>query len=72
MVVASGWLDAGANFVLLVAVRSDLLSVVAPLAALYPAATVVLARAVLGQRVTRRRGAGLVVALAGLALIAVR
>jgi drug/metabolite transporter (DMT)-like permease len=70
--VASGWLDAGANMVLLVAVRHDLLSVVAPLAALYPAATVLLARAVLRERVTRRRTIGLLVALAGLAVIGSR
>jgi drug/metabolite transporter (DMT)-like permease len=71
-VAASGWLDAGANMVLLVAVRRDLLSVVAPLAALYPAATVLLARVVLRERVTRRRTIGLLVALAGLVVIGSR
>jgi drug/metabolite transporter (DMT)-like permease len=72
MVLGSGWLDAGANIVLLVAVRHDLLSVVAPLAALYPAATVALARFVLHEKVTPRQGVGLLIALAGLAFIAAR
>jgi drug/metabolite transporter (DMT)-like permease len=72
MVLGSGWLDAGANIVLLVAVRHDLLSVVAPLAALYPAATVALARVVLHEKVTAKRGVGLLIALTGLAFIAAR
>jgi drug/metabolite transporter (DMT)-like permease len=71
-VVGAGWLDAGANVVLLLAVRHDLLSVVAPLAALYPAATVVLARLVLHEQITRRRAVGLALALLGLTLIAAR
>lgn len=72
LVVAAGFLDAGANMALLAAVRSEMLTVVAPLAALYPAATVLLARVVLHERVTRRRATGLLVALAGLAFIAAR
>lgn len=72
LVLASGLLDAGANLALLTAVRTDLLTVVAPLAALYPAATVVLARLVLHEQITGRRAAGLVIALLGLGVIAAR
>jgi uncharacterized membrane protein len=69
VVVAAGVLDASANGLLLVAVREGLLSLVAPVAALYPAATVVLSRFVLDERVGRARLAGLALALGGLVLI---
>jgi uncharacterized membrane protein len=72
VVVTAGLLDAGANALLLVALREGLLSLVAPVAALYPAATVVLSRIVLDERVGRARIAGLAVALVGLVLIGVR
>ncbi|MBV8950350.1 MAG: EamA family transporter [Actinobacteria bacterium] len=70
LVVSSGFLDAGANILLLVAVRHDALALVAPMAALYPAATVVLARFVLAERIGWRRALGLAIALAGLGLLA--
>jgi uncharacterized membrane protein len=72
LVAGAGALDATANAVLLVAVRDDLVSVVAPVAALYPASTVILTSLVLHERVGRGRAVGLAVALAGLVLIAAR
>ena len=71
-VAAAGALDSTANALLLIAVRDDLLSVVAPVAALYPASTVVLARLVLHERMGRARIVGIAVAFTGLVLIAVR
>jgi drug/metabolite transporter (DMT)-like permease len=53
-------------------VRRGLLSLVAPVAALYPATTVVLARLVLHERIGRQRAGGLALGLVGLALIATR
>jgi drug/metabolite transporter (DMT)-like permease len=72
VIAAAGLLDATANALLLVALREGLLTLVAPVAALYPAATVVLSRVVLDERVGRARLAGLAVALVGLVLIGTR
>jgi uncharacterized membrane protein len=72
VVIAAGVLDASANALLLVALREGLLSLVAPVAALYPASTVVLSRIVLDERLGRARMAGLGVALVGLVLIGAR
>jgi drug/metabolite transporter (DMT)-like permease len=66
----AGALDVAATAVLVVAVRRALLVVVAPLAALAPGFTVLLAWLVTRQNVGRSQRLGLVVALAGLALIA--
>jgi uncharacterized membrane protein len=71
LVSLSGVTDAGANALLLVAVRTGLLTVVAPVANLYPAVTVVLARAFGHERIGRLRLAGLVLAVASLVLISV-
>jgi drug/metabolite transporter (DMT)-like permease len=65
-----GLLDAGANGLYAAAATEGLLSVVAVLGALYPVSTVLLARAVLGERVRRIQEVGIVAALAGVALIA--
>lgn len=69
LVAASGVADAGANALLLIAVRQGLLSVVAPVANLYPAVTVLLARAFGHERIGRLRLAGLGLAVASLVLI---
>ena len=63
-------LSLSAALLLLVAVRHGLLSVVAPLAALAPAATVVWAWTLLKEPVTRVQLVGLGASLVGLALIA--
>jgi drug/metabolite transporter (DMT)-like permease len=65
-----GILDLAANGLFAVATRHGLLSVVAVAASLYPLATVLLARAVLGERVQRIQELGIAVAVAGIALIA--
>jgi drug/metabolite transporter (DMT)-like permease len=65
-----GALDLGANGLYALATRHGLLSVVAVASSLYPLATVVLARLVLGERVRRVQEVGIVAALAGVAMIA--
>lgn len=65
-----GLLDVGANACFALGTDTGLLSVVAVLASLYPVATVVLARAMLGERLIAVQAAGVAVALAGVALIA--
>jgi drug/metabolite transporter (DMT)-like permease len=70
VVVGAGLLDVTANGLYLLAVREGLLSVVAVLSSLYPAATVVLARAVLGERLRPAQLAGLGLGLAGVTMIA--
>jgi drug/metabolite transporter (DMT)-like permease len=71
-VAGAGLFDVGANALVILAVRRGLLSLVAPVASLYPATTVVLARFVLHERIGRQRAAGLALGLVGLALIATR
>ncbi len=65
-----GLLDVGANACFALGTETGLLSVVAVLASLYPVATVILARALLGERLAAVQGAGVIVALTGVALIA--
>ncbi len=67
---AMGVLDLSANGLYALATRHGLLSVVAVASSLYPVATVVLARVVLGERVRRIQEVGIVAALAGVVLIA--
>lgn len=71
LVALGGVLDASANAFQLLAVREGLLALVAPVSALYPAGTVLLARLVLHERIGRPRLVGLGIALTGLVLIAV-
>jgi drug/metabolite transporter (DMT)-like permease len=69
-VAGAGVLDASANALYLVATREGLLSLVSVLSALYPAATIVLARIVLAERMNRVQLIGIALALAGVAMIA--
>jgi drug/metabolite transporter (DMT)-like permease len=69
--VATGVLDTTANGLLLYAVRGEMLSLVAPVASLYPASTVMLARFVLHEPIGRQRMAGLALAAVALMFIAI-
>jgi drug/metabolite transporter (DMT)-like permease len=69
VVLASGVLDMLANVLYLLAVRGGMMSIVSPLASLYPAATVVLAAAVLRERLHRSQAMGLACAAVAVALI---
>jgi drug/metabolite transporter (DMT)-like permease len=64
-----GLLDVTANVCFTLGTDTGLLSVVSVLASLYPVATVLLARALLGERLVAVQGAGVAVALAGVAMI---
>ena len=65
-----GVLDVSATGLYAVATRHGLLSVVSVAASLYPLATVLLARVVLGERVRRVQELGIAAALAGVVLMA--
>lgn len=69
-VAGAGVLDVTANGIYLAATNAGLLSIVAVLSSLYPAATVVLARIVLGERLHRVQIVGLGLAAAGIAAMA--
>lgn len=70
LVVGAGLLDVAANALFLAATNEGLLSIVAVLSSLYPAATVVLARFVLDERLHRQQVWGLVLAGAGVVAMA--
>jgi drug/metabolite transporter (DMT)-like permease len=67
--VTIGLLDVGANALYAVATRHGLVSVVAVVASLYPVVVVALAHLVLNERLRASQAAGVVLALAGVALI---
>ncbi len=67
----AGALDSLANFAFLLAVRQGELAIVAVITALYPAATVVLARAILAERIGAAQLAGLGLAAVAVSLLAV-
>jgi drug/metabolite transporter (DMT)-like permease len=69
--VAVGTLDVAANTMFAIALTLGMAAVVSVLGSLYPLATVVLARAVLHERVTASQRAGVVSALAGIGLVSV-
>ena len=64
-----GVLDTLGNALFAVATTKTLLSLVAVLGQLYPVVTVLLARVLLGERLSGSQGAGVVSTLAGVALI---
>ncbi len=70
LLAAIGLADAAANWAYAVASDLGLLSVVGVLASLYPAVTVLLARAVHNERLRAIQNVGVVLALAGVAAIA--
>ena len=72
IVVACGALDMLANALYLIAVRQGPLGIVATLASLYPASTVLLARVVLGERLRPVQSVGLACAAAAVVLITTR
>jgi drug/metabolite transporter (DMT)-like permease len=70
LALGAGVLDVTATTLLVLAVRRGLIVVVAPLVALAPAATVILARVVLGERLHSVQRIGLLFALVGLVMVA--
>jgi drug/metabolite transporter (DMT)-like permease len=69
-IAAIGFFDLLANVLFVLAVGRGLLSVVGVLGALYPAVTVLLARGVLHERLTRTQDAGVLLTLAGVVALA--
>jgi drug/metabolite transporter (DMT)-like permease len=69
--LASGFLDMAANIAYLLALRHGMLSVVAAVTGLYPAATVVLAQSKLQERLAAPQLAGLGVAVGAAVLVAI-
>jgi drug/metabolite transporter (DMT)-like permease len=69
--VLAGTGDVSANLMFAIASRLGYVSITSVLASLYPVATVLLARAVLHERMLRVQYVGVVAALAGVALVSV-
>ena len=68
-VFLAGTLDMGANVFYLLAARTGYMMIAVVLTALYPAATVLLQKSVRGEKLTAHRIVGLILAVAGAALI---
>lgn len=68
-IIGGGVLDMAANILYLLAIARGLLTIVATLVSLYPAATVILARIVYGERLRLLQRCGVVCAIAAVALI---
>lgn len=71
MLLAVAIFDTGANVFVAAATTRDAAGIVAVLSALYPVATILLARILLAERLTFSRRVGAAVALTGAALVAV-
>jgi drug/metabolite transporter (DMT)-like permease len=69
LIVVAGALSGAANLLFLAATGRGQLAIIAVLTSLYPAATVVLARAVLSERWTRIQATGLVTSFAAIVLV---
>jgi uncharacterized membrane protein len=69
LVVLAGAIDNVANVCYTTAVRAHYLSIIAPLVSLYPAATVLLARYVLGEELQRAQVLGLGIAVGAIVLM---
>lgn len=69
LVILAGVIDNVANVCYTTAARAHYLSIIAPLASLYPAATVLLARYVLGEELARPQLIGLTVAAGAIVLM---
>ena len=70
VVAVSGVLDMGANVMFLYAVREGLLALGSVISAMYPASTLLLARAVLDERLERVQVVGLALAAVAVGLVA--
>jgi drug/metabolite transporter (DMT)-like permease len=70
LVLLSGALDAGGNALFVLASQAGRLDVAAVLSSMYPASTVLLAAALLGERVRWTQALGIAAALGSIALIA--
>jgi uncharacterized membrane protein len=68
--VVAGLTDFAANLAYVLATHRGLLALVAVISSLYPATTLLLARGVLNERMARQQGAGLLLAAAAVALLA--
>ena len=69
ILIAAGMFDAAANILFTLASRSGSLTVAGVLTALYPLGTILLARIVLKERITRIQGIGIFMALAASVLL---
>ena len=69
LILVCGLCDGGANVVMLEALGRGMLSLAAVLTSLYPAVTVILARTILGEPISRGQVIGLVGALGAISLI---
>jgi drug/metabolite transporter (DMT)-like permease len=65
----AGLLDSAANALFIAATRYGRLDVASVLSSLYPASTVILARVVLKERISRTQNVGMIGALISVALI---